>query len=377
LPRAALVLAVSPWNEPKRLRRQLAELLSAERPVVYATLPWGRRKPAHDAKAVDGGVLTVSLRGPLTPLRWLLRNPRLRGRYEARLSRRLLRMLDGHPPIACALTFTPLYPQLLGALRDMRRLYVANDDHTLMSADPREAERLRQSEAETISACDAVVTVSEGIARRLRAHGKPVHVTYPGHDSDILPLERFETPRVARSVCFLGYIDWRVDFGLLRHLLDRGFHVTLIGPKVATEAQVAELLATYPESFEWQAPIPAEGAPASLARFEVLVMPYLFRSDEQAGLVELPNKLFIYFSALRPVVATYMPNLQLVEPGLVYLSRSSEEFIANCTRASSEDSRAYAERRRQVALQNTWEARRVELRAIVEGVAAPTAASPR
>ena len=59
--RVVLVLTVSPWHEPKRLRRQLAEVLAIDRPVVYVTLPYGMRKPRRDAFETDGNVRTLSV----------------------------------------------------------------------------------------------------------------------------------------------------------------------------------------------------------------------------------------------------------------------------------------------------------------------------
>jgi len=364
-----IILTISPWDEPKRLRKQIAEVLATECEVVYVTLPFGMSKPAANVSSVDGRVQVVSLRGPLVPLRVLLRFRPLRFLYEWRLLSRLRRSLPTSAPAACLLCFTPLYPDLLARLPAQRRVYVANDDHAGLASNVHEKERLRRVEKESLAHCHSVITVSEVLARQLQEHGKPVHVMYPGHDCPVLPIERFDHPRVPQSVCFFGYIDWRVDFDLLQYLLENGVHVALIGPVVGTEDKVAAMSQRYQKRLEILPPLTTASAPEVLTRYQVLVIPYRYRSGEQAEVLEMPNKTFIYFAALRPIVTTFMPNLKLVEPGLVYRSRSNEEFLANCQRAIEEDSIDHARKRRDIALQNTWDARRRFLRRTAQGLA--------
>lgn len=363
-----LVLTVSPWDEPKRLRRQLTEVLSADGDVVYVTLPFGMFKPPHSRERGEGRIRVISLAGPPIPMRVLAGMPLVRSCFNRLTAWRLRRRLRSLGRIGAVFCFTPLFPDLLSRLAGVPLIYVANDDHAAMAGSRVEEERLRADEGRTIALCDRVISVSEVIGRRLARHGKPVHLFYPGHDCKALPLQNFEDVRmIRRSVCFLGYIDWRVDFDLLRLLLQAGWHVALIGPVIGTQAQVADLSARFPTSFELFPAVDSRCAPDMLAHYEVLIIPYRFRTAEQAEVMELPNKMFMYFSALRPVVTTWMPNLKLVEPGLVYRAANHQEFLELCLRAIAEDSLAHAARRQELARRNTWEARRADLRGIIDG----------
>lgn len=365
-----LLLTVSPWDEPKRLRKQLAEVLSQDADVVYVTLPFGMRKPACSTGRLDGRVRVLSFAGPPMPLRLLAHLPALQAVYERTLAWRLQRRLRGTKHISAVFCFTASHPSLLAQFHRVPVIYVANDDYASMAGSKVAEKAILHGQARAIAQCDRVVCVSEVIARKLAPYGKPVHVMYPGHDCQVLPLDRFTyNGRLVHSACFFGYIDWRIDFELLNLLLENGWFVILIGPVVGTGKLIAELQARFQERFDVRAAIPAEQAPEMLARYQVLIIPYRYRSAEQAAAMELPNKIFIYFSALRPVVTTWMPNLKLVESGLIYRATTHDEFLSLCQRAVDEDTAAYAARRRRIAQENTWDTRRSTLSALIDGTA--------
>lgn len=363
-----VILTVSPWDEPKRLRRQLADVLSFDSDVVYVTLPYGFRKPSGNIDRLDGRVRVLSFAGPLFPLRLLARLRLLRSAFEQLLAWRMRCRLSTVGDISAVLCFTSNYPAILECFSDVPVIYVANDDHASMASSDFAKEAILRNQATTISHCDRVVSVSEVIARKLSIQGKPVHVMYPGHDCKALSLECFTSQeRIQKSVCFFGYIDWRIDFELLELMLNKGWHVALIGPEVGTSQKVDELRVRFPNSFETRSAVAATQVLEKLARYTVLIIPYRYRTSEQAEVIELPNKIFVYFSALRPIVTTWMPNLKLVEPGLIYRATSHEDFIARCHQAILEDSIEHAAHRLKIANENTWDSRRATLRALIDG----------
>lgn len=367
--KTAVILTISDWDEPKRLRKQLAEVLSRDMNVVYVTLPFGHRKPHSDSDRLDGDIRVISLAGPFAPFRLLHRFGPVRRFYEGLLARRLKRYLNG-TAVHSVFCFTQLHPGVLALFPQQDVIYVANDDHASMAQNEQAASQIASDEARAIASSSRVLSVSEVIARRLAQFGKPVHVMYPGHDSEVLPLARFvDGKRLPRSVCFFGYIDWRIDFALLAQLMEAGWSVTLIGQEVSTAKQIQDLQSRFRDKFEVHPPIESEMAPELLARYEVLIMPYRYRNAAQAEVMELPNKTFVYLCAMRPVVTTWMPNLKLVEPGLIYRTRTNEEFIEACERAVQEDNEHHALRRSDIARQNSWNGRRVLLQNLINGQA--------
>lgn len=368
----ALVLTVSPWDEPKRLRKQIAEVLALDMKVVYVTLPYGVCKPASSMDRTEGNIRILSLAAPPVPMRLLGTSLIFQWIYERLLSWRLERKLRSAGEIKTIFCFTQMHPGLLARFAKEKVIYVANDDHTSMAPNEPTAGRISRDEERAISHSARVVSVSEVIARKLARFGRPVHVMYPGHNSAVLPLSRFATDiRLPRSACFFGYIDWRIDFALLALLLEKGWSIDLIGKEVGTAKQIHDLKSQFHGRFNVYSPVPAEDAPELLARYQVLIMPYRYRNASQSEVMELPNKTFVYFCALRPIVATWMPNLKLVEPGLIYRAKTNAEFFECCERAVEEDNEAHAARRSQLALQNTWHARRATLCELIDGTAIP------
>lgn len=367
-----LILTVSPWDEPKRLRKQLAEVLAQDNEVVYVTLPYGFCKPASDIDHLDGNIRVLGLAGPLLPLRLMARFRLFRSVFERVLIWRLHRQLSNATHISAIFCFTSYYPGVLAHFSGIPVIYVANDDYASLASSEVAEKSVLRDEAATITYCDRILSVSEVIARKLAQHGKPVHVTYPGHDCEVLPLECFtDIKREPKSLCFFGYIDWRIDFKLLSFMLDRKWSLTLIGPVVGTTRKIAELQKHFPDTFEVKPVMDAAQAPKLLSHYAVLIVPYHYRTLAQAEVMELPNKTLVYFSALRPIVTTWMPNLKLVLPGLIYRASSYEEFLVCCTEAIDEDSLEGAAHRRRIATENTWNSRRSTLRALIEGSATP------
>ena len=81
--KTALVLTVSPWDEPKRLRKQLAEVLALDMHVVYVTRPYGFRKPAGNIDRMEGNIRVLSLASLPVPMRLLAKSPALQWASES------------------------------------------------------------------------------------------------------------------------------------------------------------------------------------------------------------------------------------------------------------------------------------------------------
>jgi hypothetical protein len=365
LSKLVLVLSVSSWDEPKRLRKQIAEVLSDEWNVVYVTLPYGLRKPAFSSDRMDEGVRVLEVAGPWLPLRWIFQYPFLRRLHARLLAKQVMHRLAGCGNPRAVFCFASQYSGLLDELGATRTIYVANDDHASMVDSAEVRARILEDEKRAVALSDGVLTVSEGIAASLAVHGKPVHVMYPGHDCRVADVNA--PHRLTRSACFLGYVDWRIDFELIHRLLSAKWEVTLIGPVIGVESQVKRLKALFPNDLHGLPAMPAHDAPDVLSHYEVLIMPYQFKTPGQADVMELPNKTFVYLSALRPIVTTWMPNLKLVEPGLIYRSADYDDFLLNCERAVAEDSYEHMLYRGKLASENTWDSRKPFLYHLISG----------
>ncbi|HEX9189763.1 MAG TPA: glycosyltransferase, partial [Vicinamibacteria bacterium] len=99
--------------------------------------------------------------------------------------------------------------------------------------------------------------------------------------------------------------------------------------------------------------------PGLVAGWDVCLVPFV---DTELTRCVDPVKVYEYLAAGRPVVATPLPELRRLEPGLVRLAGAAEDFIGALAAAAEErhDEKSAA-RRRGWASRETWAARAEEL----------------
>ncbi len=94
-----------------------------------------------------------------------------------------------------------------------------------------------------------------------------------------------------------------------------------------------------------------------MPEFDVAIIPFL---KMPLTLATNPIKLYEYFSFGIPVVATRLPEIEMLGD-LVYVSDTPEGFVRQLERAVEEDSPDLRARRVEAAGQNTWHARAEQL----------------
>jgi glycosyltransferase involved in cell wall biosynthesis len=99
---------------------------------------------------------------------------------------------------------------------------------------------------------------------------------------------------------------------------------------------------------------PYEHLPAYIEHADVLLFPY--RSDLVRTFSGLPLKTYEYFMSGRPVLSTPFTELEL-EPGLIHVEEGASAWAARLDRLLEGEPTEVAERRRALALQNTYEER--------------------
>lgn len=98
---------------------------------------------------------------------------------------------------------------------------------------------------------------------------------------------------------------------------------------------------------------PYETMPRYLYHFDVCIIPFKRNAITEAT---DPVKLYEYFSAGRPVVATELPEIEPYRD-LIYFARDKTEFVIRLDAAVAEVDSARTAARRDIAQQNTWNAR--------------------
>jgi glycosyltransferase involved in cell wall biosynthesis len=140
--------------------------------------------------------------------------------------------------------------------------------------------------------------------------------------------------------CYFGGIGPRIDVELLAKVSQQHL-LRIIGA-------VRVPLPPMAEGTELLGVLPHPQLPRYLEDVDVLLFTY--RVDEYTKGI-LPAKTFECFATGKPVVSTYLPSL-LPYQGLVYVSQTHEEFLANIERAVDEPAEL-REKRIQVARENS------------------------
>ena len=105
--------------------------------------------------------------------------------------------------------------------------------------------------------------------------------------------------------------------------------------------------------------IPYERVPELLARFRAAMIP--FRVNPLTVMTN-PIKLYEYFSCGLPVVTSPLPETQVMGE-LVYTAGTPADFAAQVKRALAEDDPVRRDRRREIAMRESWTARARNLNA--------------
>jgi glycosyltransferase involved in cell wall biosynthesis len=107
--------------------------------------------------------------------------------------------------------------------------------------------------------------------------------------------------------------------------------------------------------------LPYATLPRWLHRFDVATIPFRLTP---LTLATNPVKLFEYFAAGKPVVATALPEIEPYRH-LCYLVDKPEDFAAQIEAALAERDPGLVAARVEVARANTWDARVVHLEALI------------
>jgi teichuronic acid biosynthesis glycosyltransferase TuaH len=161
---------------------------------------------------------------------------------------------------------------------------------------------------------------------------------------------------------YFGNIERRIDYDLVKKLIsknpDKSF--VFIGPVDRYYASEDDY--KFP-NVHFKGPVPYEMMPAVLKGFDVAIIP--FKKDEVSNNI-FPLKLFEYLGSGKPVVSTdFNPDLKEFTGDTVFYCKNSEEF-SGALNAALKDTEAQKLKRLEVAADNTWEHRAMEIKDLLK-----------
>jgi glycosyltransferase involved in cell wall biosynthesis len=247
-------------------------------------------------------------------------------------------------------------PFWLPAIEVLERSLLAYDCMDFYRAFPHVKEPLVALEDELLACAETVVFSSAVLEQQLGKAGRTVVVR------NACEFERFSsaTPRrLSRrpTVGYVGAVDRWFDADLLIRCVDAHpeWDFVLVGSAAGLPADALPARANLHLTGE----VAYEDVPALVRGFDVCLIPFV---DSPLTRCVDPVKVYEYLAAGRPVVATALPELQRLDPGLVHVARTTPEFLESLDTAMAETGDPSLTRRRRAwASHQTWDARAEEL----------------
>lgn len=354
------------WPVGCQRQHALARQLAADVRVLFVDPPRQHPRRRFAVRPVEASVWQVT---PPTVLPFGRHLP-LANRVNRRVAGwAISRWLDGRPARRVLWIDEDLAVRAVGRLGESAVVYdVADLDWTFTR--PWNRGHLRRAARTAVRVADLVVVSSPALTDRLPTSRRPPVVVPNGCDPDLFTadgpvagwMDRLARPRLG----YAGQVDTRAFDGELLAAVARRhpeWTFVLVGP--STTAGRAALRGL--PNVVWHGPVPLDQVPAVLRGCEVCLLPY-----RVGGLIDYvqPKKLYEYLALGKPVVATPLPALTALEPGLIHLAADAEAFTAAVEEALREEPCSSGrEARRAAAVANSWSARGETLRTLLAELA--------
>lgn len=219
-------------------------------------------------------------------------------------------------------------------------------------------EKLMKTSAVVFVTSRSLITLKKGSNRFIKYIGQGVDYGNFSRAQESIEVAHDIKSIKKPIIGFCGTLDHWVDFELINKIaISRpGWAIVLIGRK-DTDLEMLKRA----ENIYYLGRKDFGSLPAYIKAFDCAIIP--FKIDELTKYVN-PLKALEYLASGKPVVSTYMPDLEQTQ-GLVYLTRTPDQFIACIEKAMNEDSKERVEKRLKYSQNYTWPKRAEEVSNII------------
>ncbi|MEX0666611.1 MAG: glycosyltransferase [Acidimicrobiia bacterium] len=255
--------------------------------------------------------------------------------------------------LAVALVQIPTWRPVAALVRQRFGWNVVYDCMDEWSGFPGISESVIDEETSLAASADIVVVSGKRLLEKWAAAGPPVVLARNATDFDRFAsdpgpseLDDVDGPVIG----YFGAISEWLDLGLVAWAARErpAYTFVLVGAPEIDVRAVKKL-----PNVRLLGQRPYEEIPAHLARFDVCIIPFLVNDITAAT---DPVKFYEYLSGGKPVVSTWMPELEAYAEH-VSLARNRDQFLSFIDAAVTEDDVAKRDGRIDVARANDWQAR--------------------
>lgn len=386
-----LALAPQTWHAQWVNRQQLFSRVGRHHTVLYSTggwFVWDRTSEAWRKSPLFGRIERSDNVWLDESPQWMMRWPRFpvidRAVLRAQASRwRNWLSAHGSTPLILQICH-PWFARYVDLVAPRHIVYHVYDQYDLMpdwTAELEQAERMLLRRADLVFCASQMMAdaLERKVARRIEVlpNGADVAAFFDAarlaqEPPDLAPIPH---PRIGWS----GSLHPQIDFGLVAELAQRrpDWHFVFVGNKVDyAEARAEEeyRLCLQRPNVHFLGYKKHNDVPAYVVGMDVNMMCYRL-SDRTWIKANSPLKLYEYLAAGRPVVAANLPSVQAVAE-VVQIAESVDEWESCIEEAILRGGLGTPERRRAIAVENSWDRRADVLKGWLAQVAAPRISTP-
>jgi glycosyltransferase involved in cell wall biosynthesis len=159
---------------------------------------------------------------------------------------------------------------------------------------------------------------------------------------------------------FYGMLDGRIDIELLQTMAVEHpeWNLLLIGPQEADFSPLKKLT-----NVHFLGKKEYTELPGLLHNFDVAIIPYKLNKLTQHI---NPNKMLELLAAGKPVVSTYLPDVEKLYADIVYIGKNKDEFVRKIEYVLKHKDKERIEKGRIFAQKNSWEVTIKKINSLIE-----------
>ena len=378
-----VIISISDWEGPKRIRQFLSEELARQgNRVLFVESQYTLSKFLQKPSLSRAFRFLKGPRRLSDNLSLLATFPFIPGgefsagisRTNWNLERSFLRQAMKHLGFRDPLLWIFAYnaSPLIGKLGESLSLYFCNDAFSLLVDAKPLQQRIASLEREVMSKVDIVLTVSDKLSKEKFRFHKSVHtichgVDYPlfEHVAASKAIRPVDMPSGKPVIGYSGVIRYMLDLDLIRFLAEQkpDWDFVLVGPVSESRSEFYAQIENLKRraNVHFLGPKRPDEIPSYINSFDACLLPYV--KGEVSTYYAAPLKFYEYLAAGKCVVSTVGPKEY--DRDVVINCTSPQEVLAAITDVLSKDSAELVRKRKEIAKRNSWSERVCQIDAIL------------
>lgn len=315
--------------------------------------------------------LKIVITPPVLPINFLPEGPLFRSLLKVNeyvISERLKKIFksQGIKDFIYINSFNFHYPNIAKMIKPALTVYHCVDPMIV----PYDMKHGIKSENELVRNSDLVICTSKALYEEKKQLNSQTYFVPNATDSEHAPktlasamavhpkLKNFKGPIVG----YLGTVERRIDYDLVEQVVKMNPDKTFIFAGPVSDNFVPSSL-TARSNVHFLGAVPYPEVPQMINSFDVAIIP--FKKDKVSETI-FPIKLFEYLSAGKPVIVSdFNPDLKDFTGDVVTYCKDSITFSEALCDALENDNILLADKRRELAANNTWENRSEQIAGII------------